>query len=270
MHRATISAADGRFPEAHFDGRRIMEPSIGYALTRLCAQARMRGTGIRVEVDDAGTRLLLAIDAEGRLHTPPGAQGRADSRALTQAPIRAQSDASAPTQALPLTPEGAEEGTGRVSESRGRPAMAVGAPPRRSSDRRRTFTADGDPAPSLTPPARDPHQYTSRPTSPRDETGLRGHQPSPHSKRSPRSTQASPHGHHPSSHGAIDSATSEARRQANGPDDAHSISETTSDEAASDAALPEPHADARRYRGGLLAAVVLTALIACGALLLLT
>ena len=235
MHRATISAADGRFPEAHFDGRRVMEPSIGYALTRLCAQARMRGTGIRVEVDDAGTRLLLVIDAEGRLHTPAAAQGRDGSRALTEtrspagastpagartpagaqapagAPIRARSDASAPTHALPLTPEGAEGGAAPLP-----------------GDRRRTFTANGDPAPALTPPSR----------------GARL-EPSPRV--------------------AIDSATSDARRQAEGPDDAHSISVTTPA-----AALPEPHAGARRHRGGLLAAVVLTALIACGALLLLT
>src|SRR5699024_1917057 len=110
---------------------------------------------IRVEVDDAGTRLLLVIDAEGRLHTPAAAQGRDGSRALTDArspagartpagaqapagaPMRARSDASAPTQALPLTPEGAEGGAAPLP-----------------GDRRRTFTANGDPAPALTPPSR--------------------------------------------------------------------------------------------------------------------
>ncbi|SMY12708.1 hypothetical protein [Brevibacterium jeotgali] len=136
MQRATISVSEGRFPEAHIDGRRIMEPSIGYALTRLCAQARMCETGIHVEVDDAGTRLTLVIDAGGRLHTPP------DAPALTDAPTRARSDASTPTRALPATPEDPATPAG----------FASAVPSRASADHRRTFTAHCDPAPPLTPP----------------------------------------------------------------------------------------------------------------------
>ncbi len=134
MQRATISVSEGRFPEAHFDNRRIMEPSIGYALTRLSAQARTRGTGITVEVDDRGTRLTLTIDAEGRLHTPP------DTQAATGGRAEAQSDASAPTQALPLAPE--------PPPSQG-PAPSRPSRPHEFQPHRRTFGPDGQPAPAV-------------------------------------------------------------------------------------------------------------------------
>lgn len=140
MQRATISVSEGRFPEAHFGNRRIMEPSIGYAITRLSAQARSLGTGITVDVDDRGTRLSLTIDAEGRLHTPPGAWAQGG------APTEARSDSSASTQALPVTPEGPSA-------------------PQQSGLERRTFTPDWSPAPAMTAPAMTaPTPRAQRPT----------------------------------------------------------------------------------------------------------
>lgn len=209
MQRATISVSEGRFPEAHFNGRRIMEPSIGYALTRLCAQARMRGTGIHVEIDDAGTRLPLVIDEGGRLHTPPGAPPLTGG-----APTRAQSDASAPTQALPVTPEA--------------PAgLASDLPSRASTDHRRTFTSHGDPAPPLTPPDDRVRPRWNATAQQRTLT---------------------------------ESAAPEPLRGPIGPDHAPPNS--------ADAPLAS---EAGPVRGGLIAAAVLAAaLIACGAVLLLT
>lgn len=206
MQRATISVSEGRFPEAHFDGRRIMEPSIGYALTRLSAQARMRGAGIHVEVDHAGTRLPLVIDAGGRLHTPPGAP------ALADAPTRARSDASVPTQALPVIPQA--------------PATSSAVPSRASTDHRRTFTSYGDPAPPLTPPD-DPVQ--------------------PHQNEATHQRTIT------------ESAAPEPPRHAMG-----------SDRALSTWADVPLASQASHLRGGLIAAAVLAALIACSAVLLLT
>lgn len=154
MQRATISVSEGRFPEARFDNRRTMEPSIGYALTRLRAQARALGAGIDVEVDDRGTRLSLTIDAEGRLHALPGSPTAASD------PMVARPDTSAPTQALPVTPFDST-GTARTNTPR---AEA-------SRDHRRTFTPDWGPAPALTPP-RHRAQARHRPRARPGRTGV--------------------------------------------------------------------------------------------------
>ena len=241
MQRATISVSEGRFPEAHFDNRHIMEPSIGYALTRLCAQARMRGTGIHVEVDDTGTRLSLVIDAEGRLHTPRGA--RAPAGAPTEVPAGAQtearSDASAPTRGLPITAEGSF--TSQHSRFPRDSALRDGAPrgkvpsDRAPRDHRRTFTSDGGPSPALTPPIHQAH--------PRTEVG---------------GTE-------------VESATPGPLRDDFGPTREHSNSATAPQHSQ---ATPRPQArrrpQARPGRGRLIATVILATLALCGAALLLT
>lgn len=139
MQKATITVSEGRFPEAHFDGRRTPEPTIGYALTRLAEEARTRNTRIRVEVEDGLTRLLLLIEADGRLHvqTPvpprpafPPPPGHAPPRPRTS------DSASAATERLPLT-----EIPSPLRDPEAFP-----------STRDRTFSPDGSLSPALTPP----------------------------------------------------------------------------------------------------------------------
>ena len=139
MQKATITVSEGRFPEAHFDGRRTPEPTIGYALTRLAEEARTRNTRIRVEVEDGLSRLLLLIEADGSLHVQspvpprpafPPPPGHAPPRSRT-------SDiTSAKTEKLPLA-----EVPSLLRDDAPLPAA-----------RALTFSPDGSLSPALTPP----------------------------------------------------------------------------------------------------------------------
>ena len=302
MQRATISVSEGRFPEARFGSRRIMEPSIGYAIARLRAQARELGTGILVEVDDRGTRLSLTIDAEGRLHTP------SEEWAQAGAPAEERSDASASMQTLPIVPDGHAAGrrpgpssrpvSGPASRSASGPASGVASDVASGpasgvarerighgdapQDQRRTFTQDWRPAPAMTatedrgrPGTRDPHSGShgagrlESATSEQDPHGFRStlehsnHALALAPHPAPNPTQTTNPTQTRSGSEAPTRSSSATSMQPNSETVAQPSSETPAQPGAQTPV--EPGAQPRLARTGIIATLVVAALALCGA-----